>query len=59
MAITPDRYNAAEAEARWQKIWDERGIFATRNEDVRNKYYVLDLQPALNQENFTEVKMSN
>jgi leucyl-tRNA synthetase len=41
----PDRYNAAEAEARWQKIWDERGIFATRNEDVRNKYYVLEMFP--------------
>ncbi len=41
----PDRYNAAEAEAKWQKIWDERGIFATRNEDVRNKYYVLEMFP--------------
>jgi leucyl-tRNA synthetase len=39
------RYNAAEAEAKWQKIWDERGIFATRNEDVRNKYYVLEMFP--------------
>ena len=41
----PDRYNAAEAEAKWQKIWDERGVFATRNEDVRNKYYVLEMFP--------------
>ena len=32
MAI--ERYNAAEAEARWQKIWDERGIFATKNDDL-------------------------
>jgi len=30
-----DRYNAAEAEARWQKVWDERGIFATPNDDLR------------------------
>jgi len=43
--MTNDRYNAAEAEAKWQKIWDERGIFATRNEDVRNKYYVLEMFP--------------
>jgi leucyl-tRNA synthetase len=43
--MTVDRYNAAEAEAKWQKIWDERGIFATRNEDVRNKYYVLEMFP--------------
>ena len=45
MAMATDRYNAAEAEAKWQKIWDERGIFATRNEDVRNKYYVLEMFP--------------
>ena len=43
--MATDRYNAAEAEASWQKIWDERGIFATRNEDVRNKYYVLEMFP--------------
>jgi leucyl-tRNA synthetase len=40
-----DRYNAAEAEARWQKIWDERGIFATPNDDLRKKYYVLEMFP--------------
>jgi leucyl-tRNA synthetase len=43
MAI--QRYNAAEAEARWQKVWEERGIFATKNDDVRNKYYVLEMFP--------------
>src|SRR5829696_8107446 len=43
MAI--DRYNAREAEPRWQKIWDERGIFATRNDDARRKYYVLEMFP--------------
>jgi leucyl-tRNA synthetase len=40
-----DRYNAREAEARWQKIWDEREIFATRNDDPRPKYYVLEMFP--------------
>ncbi len=40
-----ERYNAAEAEARWQKVWDERGIFATPNTDVRTKYYVLEMFP--------------
>src|ERR1700752_839603 len=43
MAI--ERYNAAEAEARWQKVWDERAIFATKNDDVRKKYYVLEMFP--------------
>ncbi len=40
-----DRYNAREAEARWQKTWDERGIFATQNDDPRPKYYVLEMFP--------------
>jgi leucyl-tRNA synthetase len=40
-----DRYNARDAEARWQKIWDERGIFQTRNDDPRPKYYVLEMFP--------------
>ncbi len=40
-----DRYNAAEAEARWQKVWDERGIFRTRNDDPCPKYYVLEMFP--------------
>jgi leucyl-tRNA synthetase len=40
-----ERYNAAVAEARWQKVWDERGIFATPNELSRPKYYVLEMFP--------------
>src|SRR5579871_334051 len=40
-----ERYNAAEAEARWQKVWDERGIFATPNKDLGKKYYVLEMFP--------------
>jgi leucyl-tRNA synthetase len=40
-----ERYNAAAAEARWQRVWDERGIFATPNEFSRPKYYVLEMFP--------------
>jgi leucyl-tRNA synthetase len=40
-----ERYNAREAEARWQKLWAERGIFATANDDPRPKYYVLEMFP--------------
>ena len=47
-----DRYNAREAEPRWQQIWDERGIFATPNDALarasqaaRPKYYVLEMFP--------------
>jgi leucyl-tRNA synthetase len=43
--MSTDRYNVREAEARWQKTWDERGIFATRNDDPRAKYYVLEMFP--------------
>ena len=40
-----ERYNAREAEARWQKLWDARGIYATKNDDPRPKYYVLEMFP--------------
>ena len=43
MAI--ERYNAREAEPRWQMAWEERGIFSTRNDDPRQKYYVLEMFP--------------
>ncbi|RTL54144.1 MAG: leucine--tRNA ligase [Bradyrhizobiaceae bacterium] len=42
---TTERYNARDSEPRWQKTWDERGIFATRNDDPRPKYYVLEMFP--------------
>jgi leucyl-tRNA synthetase len=40
-----ERYNAREAERRWQKTWDERGIYVTDNADPRPKYYVLEMFP--------------
>ena len=43
--MATERYNAREAESRWQKVWDETDVFATRNEDPRPKYYVLEMFP--------------
>jgi leucyl-tRNA synthetase len=43
--MTTERYNARDVEARWQKIWDERSVFAARNDDPRPKYYVLEMFP--------------
>jgi leucyl-tRNA synthetase len=43
--MTNERYNARETEPRWQKVWDERGIFTSRNDDPRPKYYVLEMFP--------------
>jgi leucyl-tRNA synthetase len=40
-----ERYNAREAEQKWQKIWAERGTFTTRNDDPRPHYYVLEMFP--------------
>ncbi len=43
--MTSDRYNARDSEPRWQAAWDERAIFATKNDDPREKYYVLEMFP--------------
>jgi leucyl-tRNA synthetase len=43
--MTADRYNARDAEPRWQKFWDARETFATKNDDPRPKYYVLEMFP--------------
>ncbi|HEX5455620.1 MAG TPA: leucine--tRNA ligase [Stellaceae bacterium] len=39
------RYNFRETEAKWQRIWDERGCFAAREDAARPKYYVLEMFP--------------
>jgi leucyl-tRNA synthetase len=39
------RYRAGEAERRWQQVWADKGIFATQNDDPREKYYVLEMFP--------------
>ncbi|HVY00404.1 MAG TPA: leucine--tRNA ligase [Pseudorhodoplanes sp.] len=43
--MTASRYNARDAESRWQKVWNEQGVFATKNDDPRPKYYVLEMFP--------------
>ena len=40
-----ERYNAREAEPKWQQIWEEKEIFRTGNADSRPKYYVLEMFP--------------
>jgi leucyl-tRNA synthetase len=43
--MTNERYNARETEPRWQRVWDDKAIFATKNDDPRPKYYVLEMFP--------------
>ena len=43
--MTSERYNAKEAEPKWQRQWAERDLFRTANEDPRPTYYVLEMFP--------------
>jgi leucyl-tRNA synthetase len=43
--MSNERYNAREVEPRWQRRWDDLAIFATRNDDPKPKYYVLEMFP--------------
>jgi leucyl-tRNA synthetase len=43
--MNTERYNAREAEPRWQRIWEEQRIFATDDDPARPKYYVLEMFP--------------
>ena len=40
-----ERYNAKDAEPRWQEAWAEQRLFETDNADARPKYYVLEMFP--------------
>lgn len=43
--MATERYNPRVSEPKWQKAWDEKALFATRNDDPREKYYVLEMFP--------------
>jgi len=38
-------YNPGIAEKKWQAVWEKDGVFQTRNDDLRTKYYVLEMFP--------------
>jgi len=44
-SMATERYNPRDAEPRWQKTWDEAQVFTTKNDDPREKYYVLEMFP--------------
>ena len=44
-AKSVERYNPRVEEPRWQKLWDERQSFVVRNDDPRQRYYVLEMFP--------------
>jgi leucyl-tRNA synthetase len=44
-ATVPGRYNVKAAEAKWQKVWEDRGSFAVDERSSKSKYYVLEMFP--------------
>jgi leucyl-tRNA synthetase len=43
--MVTERYNAREAEARWQAAWADADVYTTDDSDPRPKYYVLEMFP--------------
>ncbi|MGE0281626.1 MAG: leucine--tRNA ligase [Rhizobiaceae bacterium] len=39
------RYNFAETEEKWQRLWEQRGTFGVKTDNSRPKYYVLEMFP--------------
>ncbi len=39
------RYNPEEIETKWQSIWEEKGVFKTKEDPKKEKYYVLEMFP--------------
>ncbi len=40
-----NRYDPAVIEAKWQKAWDEAGLFRAIRDETKPKYYVLEMFP--------------
>ncbi len=43
--MATERYDAPVREKHWQAVWDERGIYAARNDSKKPKSYVLEMFP--------------
>ena len=43
--MSSERYNAKEAEPKWQAAWADREVFVSKSDDPRPKYYVLEMFP--------------
>ena len=45
MTITSERYNSRQAEPKWQKAWEDAGVFIARDNTTEPKYFVLEMFP--------------
>ena len=40
-----ERYNAAEVEPRWQKVWEEGDVYRADDNSDKPKFYALEMFP--------------
>jgi leucyl-tRNA synthetase len=40
-----EKYNPTKIEKKWQKFWEEKGIFKAENFSKKTKFYILDMFP--------------
>jgi len=38
-------YNHKQIEKKWQKKWQEDGLYKTQEDETKPKYYILDMFP--------------
>ncbi|WDR07389.1 leucine--tRNA ligase [Devosia rhodophyticola] len=43
--MSAERYNPREMEPHWQNVWNQNQSFIARNDDPRERYYVLEMFP--------------
>ncbi len=43
--MTSERYNSRQAEPKWQKAWEDAGVFIARENTNEPKYFVLEMFP--------------
>ena len=43
--MSKEKYNHIEIERKWQKYWQEQGLFKAKVDPSKPKYYVLDMFP--------------
>jgi len=43
--MATEHYNPRITEKKWQSVWEKNAVFETRNDDPRQKYYVLEMFP--------------
>jgi leucyl-tRNA synthetase len=43
--MSTEKYNIRESESKWRKAWDDQNVFATTEDQSKEKFYVLEMFP--------------